>query len=242
MNALGIDVCRTDGQVDWRIAAEHGVVFAGLRASISWGYRDGWLARNLEETRINAIHPLPYHVLYPGESAERQADNFLAATGDCWDIAYPVLDSELDHSFIPQVVTACMLVWLDKVQSVTGKHPIIYSRADWINCHTLPGEWRKKYSWWLAAYLNDRTIERPAPPALPIGVSTWLIHQNADKYAPWPGLMESNELDVNRWNGDKSAVDAYFSGVTLPQKSFLPAIYEWACNLPGHPYTGPGPE
>jgi len=80
--------------------------------------------------------------------------------------------------------------------------------------------WRTRYDWWLAHYLMDRTVERPAPPAIPSTVVSWLIHQNCDKKPAWEGFAASSNdfiktVDINRWNGDNSAVADYF-GSTVP--------------------------
>ena len=47
MKAFGIDVSAYNGKVDWQKAKERNVSFSGMRATISWGYRDKWLPANL---------------------------------------------------------------------------------------------------------------------------------------------------------------------------------------------------
>jgi len=124
-------------------------------------------------------------------------------------------------------------------QGGLGRKPIIYSRAQWINLYTVNDMWRTRYDWWLAQYLYDRTIARPAPPALPSGVTTWLIHQNCDKKPAWPGFAAPDFIqtcDINRWNGDDAAVVAYFGGMTLEQR--LVSLEAWARSDPNRPYTG----
>jgi len=97
MNALGIDVSKYNGPVNWEVAKENGVTYAGMRASISWGYRDPWIGYNLSECKRLGIFIMPYHVLYPGENVPRQVDNFLNACAVSWEFEIPVLDLELTH-------------------------------------------------------------------------------------------------------------------------------------------------
>lgn len=236
-NALGIDVSRYNGLVDWAIAREHGVIFTGIRASISWGYRDPFITSNWQGAREAGIYRLAYHVLYPGESIERQVTNYLEAVGSDWERAWPVLDVELDHGVSISHITAAILNWCDIVESRLGKRPIIYSRANWIDRYTLMGAWRSHYHWWLAHYQADRTQERPAPPALPQGVSDWLIHQNSDKGEAWPGLQNGmSTVDRNRWNGDEQAVSVFFGAP--PPQTWTQAIDAWARTMG---YRGPAP-
>lgn len=209
MNAFGIDVSAYNGQMDWGKAKAHNVSFAGMRATISWGYRDKWLPHNLYGAKQQNIERMCYHVLYPGESVTRQVDNFAKSVGEWEDIA-PVIDVELDHGYGKNVITAAIISIIHETQGIIGKEPIIYSRAQWINTFTLPGEWRQTVKWWLAQYY-DRTKEDTRPPDLPFGVSNWLIHQNADKYPQFcNGPDGISTVDTNRWNGDEAAMRAWF--------------------------------
>lgn len=252
MNSLGIDVSNYNKLVNWKIAKEHEVHFAGMRASISYAYRDPWITRNLSESHSLGIHPLPYHVLYPGEDPKTQATNFLAACGDVWFWAWPVIDMELDHGQTRERIRDTMLEWLQLVESGCGKRPLIYSRKYWIEENTLlgikahesenywiddfvvPGDWKTQYQWWLANYYDPATKEKPAPPSLPLGVTDWLIHQNSDLIPAWPGLNGEGGIvtcDIDRWNGDDSVVDRFFGEVVVPVpdiESRLNTLVSWA--------------
>lgn len=83
--AFGIDLSVYNGSADGkrkpcfdRIAAHQPrVEFAALRAGQSWGYRDPAFANYLTEARRIGLRALPYHVVFPAESAVRQMDAFL---------------------------------------------------------------------------------------------------------------------------------------------------------------------
>ncbi len=50
------------------------IKFCGVRAGISWGYTDRWYAYS----KANLTVPrMDYHVIYPGEDANRQMDHFI---------------------------------------------------------------------------------------------------------------------------------------------------------------------
>lgn len=89
------------------------VAFVAMRAGISWGYQDPWFNYYFTETqRIKRI-PMPYHVLYPGQDATRQMDNFFRILGSIDFKTTPlVLDLELDHgqtkSRITQTTINCI--------------------------------------------------------------------------------------------------------------------------------------
>lgn len=222
-NALGIDTAGCNGRTYWDIAKEHGIVFGAARATISWGYQDKWFPDNWKMMKEQGIHRFAYHVLYPDQTAKAQVDNFLRCVGEDWTDAFPVLDAELTRGMTTKsVITNVFLSWLDGVKKYAPK-PLIYSRKQWIDDYTYAGSWRHEYDWWLAQYLNDRWIEAPPPPALPTGAQDWLVHQNADHFPAWPGLTpDSHDLDIDRWNGDEAAVDAYFGApqppVTIEQR------------------------
>lgn len=228
MNSLGVDVSRYNGPVNWQVGKANGVKYAGYRASISWGYRDPFAAYNRDGLRAQGIYRMPYHVLYPGEPIAAQVNNFYQAAAEDWTQAVPVLDLELHHNFDKFVITRAIVQWCEQVEAATKRKPIIYSRASWVNEHTTLGDWRNRWDWWLAQYLFDRTIERPAPPTRPTGVTDWLIHQNCDKKTAFPGFAAEGFIatcDIDRWNGDDAVVDAYFlGGIAPPQPVDVKAI------------------
>lgn len=124
-----------------------------------------------ESTRIGAC-VLPYHVLYPGEPALKQMNHFLnILEGIDLDTVRLVLDVELVHDQSRSMITNTLLGCLDLLKYETGRYPIVYSRALWINEHVhikdLP-----ELDWWLAHYYARRpwpayTPEYPCPPLRP---------------------------------------------------------------------------
>ena len=184
--------------------------FVAVRAGISWGYTDPWFAYSW----AHIVKPrLAYHVVYPGEDANRQMEHFL-------NIVKPessdrlVLDMELDHGAGKAKITQTLLECLEYLKLKTGRYPIVYSRASWIDkfvdVSALPN-----LDWWLAHYLKPNaapayTPEMTKPPALPKGVSTWLVHQTGEKGNGSNVGVVSHYVDTNRFNGTHAELLAYF--------------------------------
>jgi GH25 family lysozyme M1 (1,4-beta-N-acetylmuramidase) len=220
--ALGIDVAATEGQINWDVIAAHvpRVVFAGIRASISWAYQDKWFPANWLGTQNHGILRAAYHVVYPSQSWAEQMNNFFAVLDPRGYGELPcVLDVELDQGQTKTVITNCILNMADYIRIRTGRNPIIYSRASWIDQFTLLGAWRSEFDWWLAQYL-DTTKEDTRPPTLPAGVTRWLIHQNADHY-PSFGMPQALQMDIDRWNGSEADVYAY---ANMPPPQPIPTV------------------
>jgi len=216
--AFGVDISRYNTSPDGRIkvdfdaisAHDPEVVFIAMRSGVSWGYQDPWFEFYFQESlRINRVR-LAYHVLFPGESAERQMDNFLRILGSADLSCVPlVLDLELDHGQSVSRITQCTARSLKIIADRSGRTPIIYSRAGWVNqflkVRDLP-----PVHWWLAQYrwplpYPFYTPEHPCPPALPAGVTSWLAHQTASRGASI-GAKAAYFMDYNRWNGSKADV------------------------------------
>ena len=216
--AFGIDLSRwntsQDGKekVNFDLISIHDpeVVFIAMRAGVSWGYQDPWFSYYMTEAeRIGRVR-LAYHVLYPGENPVTQMDNFFRILGDINFSQVPlVLDLELDHGQTVRRITDCTAEAVDIIIRRTHQKPFIYSRASWVNQNMIPTQLPPVY-WWLAQYRWPRpyplyTPEFPCPPALPMGVTGWQVHQTASR-GQSIGATAMHFMDYNRWNGTKEDV------------------------------------
>jgi hypothetical protein len=216
---FGIDVSRYQGKIDWDVVAAHEpkVRFVGIRATVNWGYTDSWFNRNWNAAKSAGILRTAYHVVFPGQSSNRQVNHFLATVGDDLGELPLTLDVELDHGMSYTVIRDTLFACATILESRTGKKPIIYSRGLWIDEHVSgpagkAPQWLDQYDWWLAHYLKTPE-EHPGPPPLPRGVSRerCIIHQTAD-HTPGFGV-ESKMLDYDRWQGNLDSLYKY-AGVT----------------------------
>ncbi len=184
--------------------------FVAVRAGISWGYTDQWFSYTWQHL---SVPRLAYHVIYPGEDARRQTDHFL-------NIVKPgehdrlVLDMELDHGYNKTRITDTLEQCLVELWDETGRYPIIYSRASWVN-QFLDVSRLPKLDWWLAGYRKRLpeplyTPEATPPPALPKGVDNWLIHQTCERGNGSEFGVASHYVDIDRWNTGNKEIAAFF--------------------------------
>lgn len=225
--AFGIDISRyntsADGKkkVDFDVINAHTpkVLYIAARCGISWGYQDPWFEYYWQEMARIKTNRLAYHVEYPGESAQRQADNLFRIVQGDWEHDRIVLDLELDHGYNKYTITKCTNQFLEICRSETGRYPIIYSRAGWVDTH-LNTKDLPKVDWWLAQYYYPRpypfyTPEKPPPPRLPLHVTDWLICQTGEK-CKGIGTPGAYYMDHNRWNGGVLPVMEYFGHGEIP--------------------------
>lgn len=216
--AFGLDTSRYDGLLDWGRFEAHlpAITFIGMRATISWAYRDPFFQANWRGAK--AIHTIrsAYHVVYPGEDAERQYDNIMAMVGDDPGELPVTLDIELDHGLPKSTITRTVRRLADIITARTNKAPLLYTRAEWANQFLFSGEFRD-LKWWLATYLRAPLFsvyanEHPGPPILPIGIDTYLIHQTGDHMRPICSTTTKAHQDYNRWNGTEADMLQYVYG------------------------------
>jgi hypothetical protein len=221
MKAFGIDISQHQGIIDFDkfVNGPIPLSFAAVRSGISWGYTDKWFSRNWQELKARQVPRTSYHILYPGESAIRQADNFFRILGDDIGEFDLVLDAELQHSQTKLTITNRIIEFARLVEARAGTLPILYSRTEWLIRCTFPAE-LGFLRYWPAQYLHVREGEKyarehPGPPVLPPGFTTWCIHQTGDKTSP-VGFGIANPpaaaatLDYNRFNGTEAEFKAFF--------------------------------
>ena len=242
--AFGIDISKYNHSSDESKLIDFDLMnrvckFVAFRAGISWGYIDP----KFHDSWPNFNGPrLAYHVVYPGENGIDQADHFLNIVKPT-DNDRLVLDLELSHGFTKGKITDTAITILEYIRNITGRYPIVYSRATWVNSY-LDVSRLPKVDWWLANYLTRKpdpeyTPERNPPPTLPIGVNNWLIHQTAEHGNGSAVGVSSHYVDCNRWNGTDKDVLSYFGlgentipidpPVDIPKEKLFDArVYSWA--------------
>ena len=219
--AFGIDISSYDYSADGKTLMDFDAVakntepvdFIAIRAGISWGYTDKWFARSWSETKRIHKPRIAYHVPYFGEDAARQMDHLFRLTSSAdWVHDRLCLDLEVAHDNTKSKITGTTNRLLNICLQRTGRYPILYSRTGWINQY-LDVSALPTVSWWLALYRYRLpyplyTPEYAAAPILPKGVSTYLIHQTAERGKPIGGA--GHYMDYDRWNGTSSDVYKYF--------------------------------
>lgn len=225
-NAFGIDMSYWQYSADGRAVPDFSVIkektsFVAVRSGIADFYTDPHFRNSWDN--LFGHNRIVYHVLHFHIDPLKQVDALFRIAEDKSDWAYDRISLDLEvagnntKSKITSTTSSCMEI----IKQRTGRYPILYSRASWVNSYlnvaNLP-----KSDWWLAGYLKALpypfyTNEAPPPPALPYGVDNWLIHQTGEKGRGKENGVASYYVDTNRWNGLVGDVNTYFGrGETSP--------------------------
>ena len=214
---FGIDISKWQGTNDYaKMKANTSFVF--VKATESWGYTDPKFYANW--TGLVGHNRGAYSYVWLSDDPLRQANHLISIVenaGADWKYDRLVLDLEKSgHGLSRTEVTRRVLVIMERLKEVTGRYPLLYSRASWINSNMFINDPRlTDADWWLAYYRTALpyplyTPEMPPPPLLPTGVSKWLLHQTCEKGKGKEVGVGSYYVDQNRFNGTKDQLDAYF--------------------------------
>ena len=150
--AMGIDVSRFQGAIDWPSVSASGIRFAFVQASRGSGAdcatapdrcgADEFYARNINRARAFGVRVGPYHRAFAGgdtvagaiADATVEAELFIgeveAAGGLHSGDLRPALDVETPFGGLNATeLTTWVRTWLDHVQAALGVKPVIYTNA-----------------------------------------------------------------------------------------------------------------
>ena len=165
--AVGIDVSKYQGAIDWQRVRASGIQFAILRLGLR-GYGTGKLVMdetfytNLREARAAGIQVGAYffsQAITPQEAVEEA--NYCAAALKGYKITYPLIydwepyDSTVDartHGLEDEVLTQCCKAFLDRVKEL-GYTPMLYANPTYFYRHLDMTE-LTGYPLWLANYVE----------------------------------------------------------------------------------------
>jgi GH25 family lysozyme M1 (1,4-beta-N-acetylmuramidase) len=181
--AMGIDVSRFQGPIDWpTVATTGGIRFAFVQATRGSGAdctvkpgqcgADPVFASNRVAAEANGIRVGAYHRAFAAggttdsarADAIAEADVFLAAVGSLQSgELVPVLDVETPFSGMTSATLRTWIrVWVKKVNRRLGRKPMIYTNASSWSATGNTREFAKaKYPLWVAEW----GVSRPSVPA-----------------------------------------------------------------------------
>lgn len=199
----GYDVSRHNWPVDHAAGARAGMRFVYIRASMGLpggGYTglDDKYTFHRRDAEVAGLLTGFYHYFVWDLDGGLQADHFYNAVGGDFGGLPPVVDVEPRESDTPEVVdkgrsTLNLVGFINRLQYLTGKLPVIYtSQNAWRRMTTEP-EWIRNYLLFVADY--DAPLQLPAHAAF-----AWM-HQyrvaEAGELDWHPG-----RLDLDRYTGD----------------------------------------
>jgi lysozyme len=210
--AIGIDVSRFQGTIDWTAVAGAGIKFAFVQASRGSGLDctvkpdqcgpDPYFLGNRVSAKTVGIRVGAYHRGFAAgatNSAARadalaEADLFIAQVGSLQDgELIPVIDVETPFSGMTAAsLRTWVRVWVKRVRNRLGRKPMIYTNASSWSATGNTREFAKaKYRLWVAEW----GVSKPTVPAgnwAGRGYSVWQYTSSGSV----PGI--SGRVDMNR--------------------------------------------
>jgi lysozyme len=196
----GIDVSYFQGTINWTSVKNDGVVYAMIRAA-DGTFHDPNFDSYWAGSRAAGIKHGAYHFLRPEDDINTQADYLLSKIGNKIeaDDMPPMIDVEVSDGVTPANLAVAVKKFSDRVEAKLGRKPIIYvGKYFWQgnvgnpNMHLNP-LWHAQYT---SASCPDIASTWP----------TWTFWQYSSSGSV-AGI--SGNVDVDRFNGDKTAFDAF---------------------------------
>ena len=227
---------------DPMVARDKGIQFAYIKAG--GGILKDIAMDKFAQTFLAAEIPFGfYHYAYPGYSYITQVDKFIEWTKGYKQDLPPVLDVEQDG-----VGLEFTKAFLGRLESKTGRLPIIYTRASFWEqlTNSENATWALKYPLWVANYLKpDERYHIPdavytTKPVVPKPWTNWTFWQYSQSgdgeyyggnYDPrYENLVA---LDLNVFNGDYDDF-IYFLGGVIPEDPEQPPVIKqkWVRVIP----------
>jgi len=187
-----------------------------MKASEGGGYRNPKFAQWRDQAHARGLLVWPYHFLR-ANTTDSEVGNFLRATGGLRDGEVAVCDWE-DSADGNQAAD-----WCGRIEAETGRRPVLYSYAPWLNGHDTSRLTR--YPLWIAAYGANDGQEHALP-----GTDRWAPFQDGPGSYPHEGRtvgwqftsrgsgrvagFDGSDLDVSRF--DMSRADLARMGGSVP--------------------------
>ena len=126
----GVEIGRTDGEVDWTALKAVGADFAYLDASTGAASHDAGFVDNLEAARAAGLTLGALHRYDPCQPADRQAANFVTVVPRAAKMLPPAVDLDtLAEDCSPRVSDAAvvseLMTFLNQIETHTGKAAIL---------------------------------------------------------------------------------------------------------------------
>jgi len=211
----GIDVSYWQPNINWPLVAADGIVFAIMRVSdgdpATGGTYDTEFQDNWAGSKAAGVIRGPYQFFRPSDSPTAQADLLISEIGGAMtpgDLP-PVIDVEATDGRTPAQVAAAIGEWIDRIETVLGVTPIIYTgKYFWQD--NVQSTAFASYPLWHAAYPGNWTPS--SCPNIANQWTEWAIWQySSSGHVDGIGNANTN-VDVNVFNGDLAALQALTFG------------------------------
>jgi lysozyme len=199
----GIDVSKWQSKVNWQSVKEASIAFAFARATYGNTEVDSEFKSNWQGMKDADIIRGPYHFFVAADDPTAQANLFVNTVGslDSGDLP-PVLDVEAD-SGTSSTLVADVQTWLDAVEQMMGRRPIIYTAPSYWNQYLTDGF--SSYPLWVAEY-------GVSAPKSVNGWSEWTFWQ----YSESGNVGGLNPADLDYFNGSLESLSAFINSLAGP--------------------------
>jgi len=199
----GIDTSSWQASINWSQVKASGQAFAVVRVSDGLNYPDSRFPADWPAVKAAGLVRGVYQFFRPAQDPVAQADLLISRLNQYGPLGAGDLPAILDVEAVDGVayttLRARMQTWLDRVQSATGKKPIIYTAAF---MSSAIGTGFSGYPLWVANY-------GVTCPTMPSGWSGWAIWQSGD-HGTVSGV--SGNVDTDVFNGTLSDLLAFAGG------------------------------
>jgi len=195
----GIDVSHYEPEVDWVKAKASGVVWMYTKATEGLGHVDAMLNNHVKGANLAGVYTGAYHFFHASQDGKQQASVFLNNISNLSLDLIHCLDWESSSADgLPALIQKARAKdWLNEVERVTGKVPMIYGGESFLNELNLGPEFLK-YKVWIAHYgVPESRVKVPAPW---VKYTAW---QYTDAEGPpiVQGLKPGHHVDASWLNG-----------------------------------------
>jgi GH25 family lysozyme M1 (1,4-beta-N-acetylmuramidase) len=232
----GIDISHWNGLTDLATAKARGcsfVIIKGCDGSVN----SKWFPENKQRAKDVGMPWGVYVWLYPGSKVSIDAQ--VTAWWNLVKNDYPPMGVFIDvewttyGGYAANPTTADANAALDKFLAISGKKAKIYTARGYSDQYLVGFNRYDTFGLWVAHYGVTN-------PLLPIGATTYKIHQFTSSLDGSIAPSENLALDGNYYNGTKAQFEAEFGAVTPPPPVGEPMDYKIVWDTGANERTGPG--
>jgi uncharacterized protein (TIGR03382 family) len=200
---FGIDVSSWQGSINWSSVAGAGVKYAFIRVSDGANYADSRFAANWSGAKAHGVRRGAYQFFRSNQDPVAQANVLISHMGTLVDGDLPpVVDVETTDGVSASTRASRLHQWLDRVHSVTGLTPIIYTGGYFWDDNVAANF--SGYPLWHAGYTGGS-----CPSTVSSHWSRWSFWQYTSS-GHVSGI--AGNVDEDRFNGALAALDAMAKG------------------------------
>jgi GH25 family lysozyme M1 (1,4-beta-N-acetylmuramidase) len=213
--ASGLDVSDQQRVVDWKRVAGSGMSFAFIKASHA-EQADAMFAEHWNAAKEAGLPRGAVHYFSDDIDPAIQASAFLQQVNDPFGNNSGELPPALDLSLlaeVPTVIASNVKLWLDTVEGVLGKRPILFCdpsvlQSRFVDDAKQPLAWIKDYPLWVRQY--PTVFSYDMQPSLPYGWHEWKFWQYTNQ-----GQVDGVDGDVGQ---------SYFNGSFEGLREFVRSV------------------